>query len=182
MTDVYADPVIVWLNGPFGVGKTTVTAELVRRLPAARSFDPERLGWVLKRTVGTFRPGDYQHLRLWRLGTVLGADRRARGAEVVVMAIGVLREGYVEELLSGLRARGHEVRHILLDASPDVLVERIENFGEVPDPRVWRLDSIGAYLAARHRLRGYGDVVDTDDLTAGEVADDVLRLIGRGTA
>ncbi|MEU4715141.1 hypothetical protein AB0F73_15975 [Micromonospora purpureochromogenes] len=34
---------IVWLNGAFGAGKTTVAAELCRRLPGARRFDPE---WV----------------------------------------------------------------------------------------------------------------------------------------
>jgi hypothetical protein len=172
--------VIVWLNGPFGVGKTTVTAELVSRLSthtATRTFDPERLGWVLKRTVGLFRPGDYQHLRLWRQGAVIGASCQARRADMVVMPMSVLRDGYVQELLTGLRARGHDVRHILLDASPDVLVERIENFGEVPDPRVWRLDSIGAYLAARPKLRTHGDVIDTDDLSPTEVADDILTLI-----
>ena len=164
---------IVWLNGPFGVGKTTVAAELVRRMPGARTFDPERLGWLLKRTVGVFRPGDYQHLRLWRRGTVLAASRRARGSRVLIVPMTVLRRGYLDELLQGLRHRGHDVRHILLDASPDVLVERIEHDG-VPDPRVWRLDNLGTYLTARHALKSYGAVVDTDDLTPSEVADAIL--------
>ena len=167
---------IVWLNGPFGVGKTTVAAELVRRLPAARTFDPERLGWVLNRTVGVVRSGDYQHLRLWRRGTIAGAGRRARKVEPLIVPMSVLRPGYLEELLGGLRSRGHEVRHVLLDASPDVLVERIEA-DQVPDPRVWRLDSLGTYLSARRALRQFGDVVDTDDLTACEVADAVLERV-----
>jgi hypothetical protein len=165
--------VIVWLNGPFGVGKTTVAAELVRRMPGARTFDPERLGWALKRTVGVFRPGDYQHLWLWRQSTVVAASRRARGTELLVVPMTVLRRGYLDELLQGLRRRGHDVRHVLLDASPDVLVERIEQDG-VPDPRVWRLDHLGTYLTARHGLEAYGTVIDTDELTAAEVASAIL--------
>jgi AAA domain len=168
--------VIVWLNGPFGVGKTTVAAELVRRRPAARAYDPEKLGWVLNRTVGVFHPGDYQHLRLWRRGTVTGATLRARRVDPLIVPMSVLRRGHVEELLGGLRRRGHEVRHVLLDASPDVLVERIEA-DQVPDPRVWRLDTVGAYLSARPGLRALGDVVNTDELSPGEVADAVEAFI-----
>jgi len=168
--------VIVWLNGPFGVGKTTVAAELVRRRPAARAYDPEKLGWMLKRTVGVLRPGDYQNLRLWRQGTITGADLRARRVDSLFVPMSVLCLGHAEELIGGLRRRGHEVRHVLLDASPDVLVERIEA-DQVPDPRVWRLDTVGTYLSARRALRELGHVVDTDDLSPDEVADAVEGFI-----
>jgi hypothetical protein len=168
--------VIVWLNGPFGVGKTTVAAELVRRRPAARAYDPEKLGWMLKRTVGMLRPGDYQNLRLWRQGTITGADLRARRVDSLFVPMSVLCRGHAEELIGGLRRRGHEVRHVLLDASPDVLVERIEA-DQVPDPRVWRLDTVGTYLSARRALRELGHVVDTDDLSPDEVADAVEGFI-----
>ena len=168
---------IVWLNGPFGVGKTTVAAELRRRRPAARVYDPERLGWVLNRTVGVFRPGDYQQLRLWRRGTVTGANLRARRVDPLFVPMSVLRRCDAEELLGGLRRRGHEVRHVLLDVSPAVLVGRIEAADQVPDPRVWRLETVGTYLSARRALRELGDVVDTDDLSPAEVADAVEALL-----
>ena len=170
--------VIVWLNGPFGVGKSTVAAELSRRLPRARTFDPERLGWVLRRTVGVFQPGDYQHLRIWREGTVRSAGWQARRGCPLIVPMTVLRGGYLEELLEGLRRRGHDVHHVLLHASPEVLVERIEN-DEVADPRAWRMDNLGAYLSARRALEGYGHTVQTDDLDPTEVADAVLEAIGQ---
>ncbi len=39
---------VVWLNGPFGVGKTSVAAELGRRRPTI-TFDPEVIGSMLWR-------------------------------------------------------------------------------------------------------------------------------------
>lgn len=84
---------IVWLNGAFGVGKTSAAGELRDVLPQGRLHDPERLGWLLQRTVGRWQPGDYQHLSSWRRGTVwlaghveaymtARADLTARGAVV----------------------------------------------------------------------------------------------------
>lgn len=55
----------VLLNGAFGVGKTTVAHELSRQLPGAAIFDPEWIGFVLRRLPGYAR-SDYQHLASWR--------------------------------------------------------------------------------------------------------------------
>jgi hypothetical protein len=38
------DWVIIWINGGFGAGKTTLPEELHRRLPDAVLFDPEDVG------------------------------------------------------------------------------------------------------------------------------------------
>ncbi|MEE3922370.1 hypothetical protein V2I01_41005 [Micromonospora sp. BRA006-A] len=46
---------IVWLNGAFGVGKTTTARLLTNALPDARLFDPEFLGSMLTAFV-TRRP------------------------------------------------------------------------------------------------------------------------------
>jgi adenylate kinase family enzyme len=39
--------VIIWINGGFGAGKTTLAAELHRRLPDAVVYDPEDVGLML---------------------------------------------------------------------------------------------------------------------------------------
>jgi hypothetical protein len=185
--------VIVWLNGPSGVGKATLTAELCRREHRARPFDPERIAWVLQRTAGLVRharfgpsgaeprragPGtaNHQDLPAWRAATVAAASRQARGADPLLVPMTVLRRRHLEEILAALRDRGHEVRHVLLDVSAPVLVERVEA-DDSPDAREWRLDDLGAYLTARRELRALGEVVDTDDLGPDEVADAVQDLI-----
>ena len=167
---------IVWLNGPFGVGKSTLSAELCRREAAARQFDPERIGGVLKRTIGLIRGGDYQDLPAWRAATVSAAAWQARGADPLVVPMTLLRRRYLEEIHGRLQARGQEVHHVLLDASAEVLVERIEA-DDNPDPQGWRMDNLGAYLTARRELRELATVIDTDDLTPEEVADELQALV-----
>ncbi|WP_437053348.1 AAA family ATPase [Streptomyces sp. enrichment culture] len=59
---------IIWLNGPFGGGKTTLAAGLCRALPGAMVADPEAVGDLLRSTLAdhALRPRDYQDLPLWR--------------------------------------------------------------------------------------------------------------------
>ena len=54
---------IIWINGAFGAGKTTLAEELHRRLPDAVMFDPEDVGGMLWKWM---RPnGDFQDLPSW---------------------------------------------------------------------------------------------------------------------
>lgn len=52
---------IVWLNGPFGVGKTT-TAELVTERSGWRLFDPEHVGYLLAGNLQDLGHDDFQDL------------------------------------------------------------------------------------------------------------------------
>jgi hypothetical protein len=56
---------IIWINGAFGAGKTTLAEELSRRLPEAVLFDPEYVGYMLRYWVPV-PTGDFQDLPSWR--------------------------------------------------------------------------------------------------------------------
>ena len=56
--------VIIWLNGPFGIGKSTTAQALLRRLPQAVLFDPEPFGAALRSTVANIETAaDFQDLQ-----------------------------------------------------------------------------------------------------------------------
>jgi thymidylate kinase len=57
---------IIWVNGAFAAGKTTLAQELERRLPEAMPFDPEYVGYILSKWVPPAGSGDYQDIPLWR--------------------------------------------------------------------------------------------------------------------
>ncbi|GAB7189949.1 AAA family ATPase [Kineococcus sp. NUM-3379] len=170
---------IIWINGAFGVGKSTTAREVASRLPGAGVFNPERWGWVLKRTVGLVHPGDFQDLTLWRAVTIAGIDRRGRHGRHVVVPMSVLNAGHLAGIVHGLRQRGREVLHVTLHASTAALEERIAADAGDVDARVWRTQQLARYEAAAAALAHLGPVVHTDGLGPQEVADAVVALTPR---
>ena len=65
---------IIWVNGAFGAGKTTLADELGGHLPDAVLFDPEYVGYILQRWVPV-PTGDFQDLPSWRELVIVTAAR-----------------------------------------------------------------------------------------------------------
>lgn len=167
---------IIWVNGTFGVGKSSACRELVELLPGSTLFDPEGIGDYLRRALPRRRlaeVGDYQDLPAWRrlvpeaAATVLA---EVPGALVVPMTL--LREAYRDEIFGALAARGLTVHHFVLHAEETILRERIgrdTRFADDPaaaaDCRDWRLAHLPAYQQAQPWLRRDARVLDTAELT-----------------
>jgi hypothetical protein len=164
--------VIIWLNGTFGAGKTSTATELAGILPAARQFDPEWVGCMLKANLADLDFNDFQQLPSWRtLVPVVMAEVAALTGQHLIAVQTVLVESYWRELLAGLRERGLDVFHVLLHADPAVLEQRIRADQVERDACQWRLDHLSEFAAARPWLEASADViVDSTQLSAAEVA------------
>ena len=174
---------IIWINGAFGVGKSSVTTELLRLAPDLSVFDPEEIGEL----VTAVRPaptGDFQDLPVWRrlVGTVAGAlAEHAPGPLLVPMTL--LVEDYARQIFTGVRNQGHHLIPVVLHCAPDELAERIDRAAAIDEPAVaasrrdWRHARRPDYYQALPWLRRLGQpqVVDTTRLSAVEVAHRVLR-------
>ncbi|TDP93653.1 AAA family ATPase [Labedaea rhizosphaerae] len=122
--------VLIWINGPFGGGKTQTAHELNRRLPGSVLCDPESVGFGLHRMMPKALREDFQHLRSWRAGVVEVLDlvlRKHNGPVLAPMTL--IREDYFAEIIGVLRASGHDVRHFTLLASRETVLRRLSERG-----------------------------------------------------
>ena len=177
---------IIWINGAFGAGKTTLAEELSRRLPDAVLFDPEYVGYILQRWV-TVPTGDFQDLPSWReLVIATALSLRKHHAATLIVPMTLISDDYLAEILGGLRADGEEIRHVFLDLDPAVLRQRITSRVLVPDDpehdqqaRDFCLGNVDRGIAAAARVPPGTLLLRSDKLTPAELADEVLaRLPG----
>lgn len=166
---------LLWLNGPFGGGKTQTAHELCRRLPGSVVCDPEQVGFGLHRMLPRDLHGDFQDLVSWRQGVVEVLDLTLRERPGVVIApMTVTEVRYHEETVGRLRELGHEVRHVTLLATRETTTHRLRarGLGMVTDN--WALSRLDDCLSALTRQE-FEKHVWTDDLSIPEVADHVAR-------
>jgi hypothetical protein len=176
-------PVIIWLNGGFGAGKTTLAEELHRRLPEAVVYDPEEVGLMLWKWLPP--NGDFQHLPSWReLVVATALSLRRHHAETLIVPMSLIRDAYRAEILGGLGDAGQEILHVFLEVDAGVLRERLN--ARVTHPggdweqgaRKFGMTGVAEMVAAAARQPAGTLMLRSDRLTPAELADEVLTAAG----
>jgi hypothetical protein len=175
--------VIIWINGGFGAGKTTLAKELHRRLPDALVYDPEDVGLMLWKWLPP--DGDFQLLPSWReLVVATALSLRRHHADTLIVPMSLIRDTCRAEILGGLAAAGEEVLHVFLAADAGVLRERLNTRVTGPgtewDEAARKLGMTGVdeMVAAAARQPGGTLVLRSDALTPAELAGEVLAAAG----
>ena len=170
-----AEPLVVWINGAFGVGKTAVANELVRLLPDAVLFDPEELGAVLRGVVpAAEQTDDFQDIAAWRATTVTAVVSLARSRPgVVIVPMTVVDEAYFEEIVGGVRRSGVSVLHVALVAPAEVIEGRLRGRGHMEG---WPHDRVARCVAA---LEGpqFAEHLDASVATAAHLAHEIRARV-----
>ncbi|GAA1173403.1 AAA family ATPase [Pseudonocardia alaniniphila] len=171
---------LLWINGPFGGGKTQTAYELCRRLPGSIVCDPEHVGFGLHRTMPRVLRGDFQDLSAWRQGVREVLDivlRKHDGPVIAPMTL--VHPLYFAEVVGQLREDGHEVRHFALLAERATVLRRLRERGfgrglSRESFAVRRLDD----CLERLREPEFAEHIRTDHLPIPQVAERIARSVG----
>lgn len=174
-----------WLNGPFGVGKTSTANELAAMLPGSLLYDPEEVGTMMRKLLPHRPRGDFQDIPAWRPIVVATAHELLRSGEgdPLIVPMTLLHQPYATEIITGLHDRGITVHHLLLHAAEQELRNRINSHDLFPDDpdrsahiRQWRLNKITDYQQSRPWLTTQAHTIDTTELTPKQTAIQILEL------
>ena len=171
---------VIFINGSFGVGKTTVARLVAQRLPRSTLFDPEPIGVVLMRLSALGPRGksvdDFQDLRLWRAASIrlirflLGAGR------TVVVPMAFSNAVYLGQFLASVPRRDHETFHFCLTAPLAIVRARLAARETRGGPTAWQVRRAEECCAAHQRAE-FAEQIATEDRSPDEVADEIMRRI-----
>ncbi len=172
--------VLVWINGPFGGGKTATADELRRRVDQSIVCDPECLGYGLHRMLPRELRTNFQNFAAWRAGVheVLDLVLRKREGPVIV-PMTVTNPGYLDQMVGRLREDGHDVRHFSLLADRSTVLRRLRTrtFGLGLQHEQWAVGRLDECLAQLGN-EVFAEHLYTDDLSVAQVADAIARSAG----
>lgn len=169
---------IVMINGPFGVGKTS-TAELLRaRIPNSMIYDPEEVGYMLRNIVwmnALEEFNDFQHIKSWAplVGEVARQLYRDYQRPMIVPMTLAFPE-YFEVVKAGLLSVTPEVHHFCLMASAETIEKRLIERGD--EAGNWASQQIPRCLEVLSRPE-YATHVDTETLDVEGVVSFILGKV-----
>ncbi|MBV9044474.1 MAG: hypothetical protein JO348_01535 [Alphaproteobacteria bacterium] len=173
---------IIFLNGSFGVGKTSVARALVKHLPRSVRYNPEIFPgghlWKLPR----FLPlqnrdtGDYQDMPAWRRLVIRGIHTMRRLAPVVIVPMAFSNRAYLKQIMDGARRVDPDVHHFCLVAPLPVVEARLRHRGDAPFHLEWQLRRAKTCCEA-HKSPDFAIRIDASDRPPDVLAQEIARVL-----
>ncbi|MDF0480799.1 AAA family ATPase [Vagococcus sp. PNs007] len=168
---------IIWINGTFGSGKTTLATQLKADIKKSFLFDPETIGGILSTIIPkNFQTGNFQDLPSWRFLTyhVLATlNKFYKGTIIVPMTL--CNKDYYEEIIGKMIHQTIPVEHYILIASTETIENRLKKREreEQSDETFARQMMADCVKALSHDIPGIK--IETDTLTTTDISKFILN-------
>lgn len=172
---------IIMVNGAFGVGKTTVSNELLKKVENCMIYDPEEVGFMLRNILPTdiqqieADSGDFQDFDLWTELTVqIASALISKYEKHLIVPMTIRNPDYLASIKEGLNKIDGNTYHFCLTASKDTIHERLKKRGEQEGD--WCFRQTNKCLMAFGKY-DFGEYIDTDYTSITSVVDDIIQRI-----
>ena len=166
---------IIWISGPYGVGKSTLAEVLFEKMENALIFDAELVGDAVRSNY----PDDpygyiYEDYPLWgEFCCKLLSDVQETFHKNILVPMTLLRSASYESIIRKLRDSGIETHLVVLEASYDTVHDRILARGE--EEGCWCMKHIEPAREGSSAMPGIH--INTDGVSTAELAELVLSEI-----
>ncbi|HFI0644654.1 AAA family ATPase [Streptococcus suis] len=166
---------IIWLNGPFGVGKTTLANILHKRIENSYLYNPELLGDFLQHQLPqTVCPEDFQDYSVWRQTTYkIVFDLATKTDKIIIIPMTIYKKEYYQDIIQRLIEDKIPLEHYILLADKTTILERLNN--RINEDNIWSERHLDVCLKAFENHIP-GQRLNTDSLKLEEVAKKILML------
>jgi len=169
---------IVFINGAFGVGKTTLAELLLARIENSLLFDAEEVGAFLSHVVHpivTF--DDFQDLPMWRTLTVETAKQLKQiYSRTLIMPMTIWYQPYFEEVMAGLRRSEPQLYHFCLTASAESIAARLRKRNYLPETHAFCYEHIEPCVTA-FKSPLFARQLDAEEKPPEALAEEILAYI-----
>lgn len=177
---------IIWINGSFGAGKTTLSEALLKKLPNSIIFDPEHIGFLIHKMVPDSRVDDFQNFPMWREHVILFAKNLVQQfSKDLIIPMTLVNPEYIHEIHQSLKGEDSKFYHFFLAIDEVLLRQRIteqvmvaSNSQKDQEIRQWRLDQVTRCLAAMPQLPKDTIFLNSGKHSPNKLLEEVLKTIG----
>ncbi len=169
-----AKQLIIWINGAFGSGKTTIAYELNRRIPNSFVYDPENVGFFIRKNVPKrILKGDFQDHAIWReinFSILHTISNEFPG--IIIIPMTIVNPQYFNEIITKLKSNGVVVNHFTLIANRETLLKRLKSRGD--NKNSWPAKQIDRCISILSQDM-FKIHIHTDSLTPEEIISRIAR-------
>jgi adenylate kinase family enzyme len=174
---------IVMINGAFGSGKTTAANKLVQVAPNSMLFDPEEIGYMLRKIIPEGirledeRTDDFQDIELWRaltVNTVKEVKKKYRKNLIIPMTI--YKTQNFEYIQNGFKEIDKDLYHFCLIATEATIHNRLFERGDKPGG--WTFQQTSKCVSALSDKR-FEEHIITDHLDLDDVVNRIIIRISQ---
>lgn len=168
---------IIWINGAFGAGKTTCSYELNKRLPNSFVYDPENIGYFIRKNIPReLHEADFQNHEQWRLFNYKMLKYLSDSYDGIIIApMTLVNRQYYDEIIGRLIKEDIEVKHYILYAKKKTIEKRLNK--RLERGNTWAKSQIDRCIYAFNH-----DITEqkilTDDKTIDSIVEEIAEKSG----